>query len=230
MIEIMINLSNMINDNYIVSCIIAFIGGILSSFSPCMISTLPLIIAYITIDNKDKKDRFNNVIISMYFSLGIIITFILIGVISVILGNKLKLFGNWYYLFLAIILLISALNLFGIFAGKNDVCKRPKLKKNILGAFLLGIIGGIFDSPCSTPILISILAIVATKSSLLYGVMLMIIYSIGHCIIVIIAGISADFIQKIANNQKYIKFSNVIKIIIGIILLVISLYLFYLGF
>ena len=230
MIEIMVNFSNMINDNYVISCIIAFVGGILSSFSPCMISTLPLIIAYISFDNNEKKSRFHNIIVSSYFSLGIIITFILFGVLSVILGNKLRLFGNWYYLILAVILLISALNLFGIFSNKNNVCKRPKLKKNLLGAFLLGIIGGIFDSPCSTPILVSILTIVATKSNIIYGIILMMLYSIGHCIIIIMAGMSADFIQKITYNQKYIKISGMIKIIIGVILLIISLYLFYLGF
>ncbi|MFA9466670.1 MAG: cytochrome c biogenesis protein CcdA [Velocimicrobium sp.] len=103
-------------------------------------------------------------------------------------------------------------------------------KKGYVGALLAGILGGIFSSPCSTPVLIALLAIVACKGSILWGVLLLLLYSIGHAVLVVIAGTSIGFVKKLTSSEKYGRFSAVLKIAMGCVILVIAFYMFYLGF
>jgi cytochrome c biogenesis protein CcdA len=99
-----------------------------------------------------------------------------------------------------------------------------------LGALTAGILGGIFSSPCSTPVLIALLAIVAGKGSLVWGIILLMLYSIGHGILAVIAGTSVGFVRGLSANPKYGKASTALKITLGAIILIIGVYMFYLGF
>ena len=56
------------------------------------------------------------------------------------------------------------------------------------------------------------------------------IYSVGHGILAIVAGTSVGLVQKITTNKKYGRFSIVLKVIMGMIILLIGFYMFYLGF
>lgn len=100
----------------------------------------------------------------------------------------------------------------------------------MIGAFLAGILGGIFASPCSTPVLIALLAIVAEEGSFLWGILLMVLYSIGHSTLVIVAGTSVGFVQKINSSEKYKKAAVVLKVVMGAFILLIGLYMFWLAF
>ncbi|HEX3021132.1 MAG TPA: cytochrome c biogenesis protein CcdA, partial [Lachnospiraceae bacterium] len=103
-------------------------------------------------------------------------------------------------------------------------------RKGYIGAFIAGILGGIFSSPCSTPVLIALLAIVAGKGSIVWGITLLLLYSIGHAILSVIAGTSIGFVQKLSGSKKYGHFSKILKIIMGLAILLIGFYMFYLGF
>lgn len=65
---------------------------------------------------------------------------------------------------------------------------------------------------------------------MLWGVLLLIIYSIGHGLLAIIAGTSVNFVRKISQSTGYGQLSNVLKIVMGGIILLIGFYMFYLGF
>ncbi|MDD4802337.1 MAG: cytochrome c biogenesis protein CcdA [Syntrophomonas sp.] len=103
-------------------------------------------------------------------------------------------------------------------------------KTGFVGAFIAGILGGVFSSPCSTPVLIALLAIVAGKGSVLWGILLLLLYSIGHGILAIIAGTSMGFVHKMSSSEKYGQASTVLKNIMGVLILFIGFYMFYLGF
>ena len=91
-------------------------------------------------------------------------------------------------------------------------------------------LGGFFSSPCATPILIVLLAVVAKEGHILWGILLLLLYSIGHSVLVIVAGTSVGFVQKLTKSEKYGKTSTVLKIGMGFVILLIALYMFYLGF
>ncbi|MEG1008676.1 MAG: cytochrome c biogenesis protein CcdA [Clostridia bacterium] len=151
---------------------------------------------------------------------------------SVVVGEKLKVFGSFWYLILAVILLYVTLQLFGVITHKHnhDHCHKPVLKKGPLGAFFLGILGGIFDSPCSTPALAVIVTYISTQGNIWLGALLMLVYSIGHSVIIVIAGTSLELVNKLSESEKYLKIGKVLKVIFGIITLILALYLLYIVF
>jgi cytochrome c-type biogenesis protein len=99
-----------------------------------------------------------------------------------------------------------------------------------LGAFLAGILGGFFSSPCATPVLIALLSLVAGEGSLISGVVLLLMYSLGHSVLVIIAGTSVGFVQRISKSEQYGALSKAIRVLMGIAILIIGIYMLYLGF
>ena len=111
---------------------------------------------------------------------------------------------------------------------QNNLLTKNK-KRGFIGAFLAGILAGLFSSPCSTPVLIVLLAIVSAKGSLIYGILLLLLYSIGHSILVVVAGTSIGFVKKTKQSSKYEKINSIIKIVLGLLILLLALYMFYLG-
>ncbi|EPY2271388.1 cytochrome c biogenesis CcdA family protein [Clostridium sporogenes] len=225
--EIITKAVNLMGNNVFLALLISFLGGIISSFSPCVLSSLPLIIGYVNKYGKnDKKTAFKY---SLFFSLGIIITFTFLGIISSLVGRLFTSGGKLWYLLLGIIMIFVGLQLIGVIESKNKACKVPKKRKGVLGAFFLGILGGVLSSPCSTPILIAILAFVGSKGNILLGFLMLLLYSIGHCFVIILSGTSLGFVESISGSSKANRINNILKIILGIIILAIGLYLIYIG-
>ncbi len=222
-------LSDMLLNNYWFAPLIAFIAGILTSFTPCSLSSIPLVIGYVGgSDARNTKKAFT---LSIIFALGSAVTFTILGVVASIAGSLIGTQADWWFIFLGILMVLMALQTWGIYdiipssylISKNNV-------KGQLGAFIAGILGGIFSSPCSTPILIALLTIVASQGNLSYGILLFLLYSVGHGILAVIAGTSIGFVQKLTQNEQYGKASIIIKIIMGSLILLIGFYMFYLGF
>jgi len=95
---------------------------------------------------------------------------------------------------------------------------------------IYGVLGGFFSSPCATPVLVALLAIVAEKGSLIWEVTLLLLYSLGHSILVLIVGTSIGFVQQTKESEKFVVFNKIVKIVMGIIILFLAFYLFYIGF
>jgi cytochrome c biogenesis protein CcdA len=91
-------------------------------------------------------------------------------------------------------------------------------------------LAGVFSSPCATPVLVALIAIVATQNDLLWGALLFILYSIGHGVLSVIAGTSVGFVKKLSTSERYGKASKVISIVMGALILLMGLYMFYLAF
>jgi len=226
--NILETLSEVIKNNFWIAPIISLIAGILTSFTPCSLSSVPLVIGYVGgTDSKEPKKAFK---LSLIFALGSAVTFTSLGVVATMFGKMLRFTGDWWYLVLAVLLIIMVLELWEIInvIPQNNLLTKNK-KKGFIGAFIAGILAGLFASPCSTPVLIVLLAIVSAKGSLLYGILLLLLYSIGHSILVVVAGTSIGFVKNAKQGTKYEKINSAIKIILGILILLLALYMFYLG-
>jgi cytochrome c biogenesis protein CcdA len=132
---------------------------------------------------------------------------------------------------IVIIMLLMGLQVMDIF---NFLPSTHLLSKNTktgyIGAFLAGVLGGLFSSPCATPVLVVLLSIVAGSGDIGHGVMLLLLYSLGHSILVLAAGTSVGFVSKLMASKKYGVFSSALKYCLGIGVLLISFALFYMGF
>jgi cytochrome c biogenesis protein CcdA len=223
------DLSNTIIANAWLAPLMALLAGVLTSMTPCALSSVPLIIGYVGgVGNKDPKKSFK---LSLLFAFGMAITFTMLGVLASILGRLMGTSSSLWYLFLGTLMVLMALQTFGLYQliPSTTLITKNK-KKGYVGAFLAGILGGIFSSPCATPVLVVLLGIVARSGNPLWGIGLLLLYALGHSFLVIIAGTSIGWVSRITSNPKYGLYSNLLKYITGILILLIGFYMFYLGF
>lgn len=222
-------IAKVISSNMWLAPILALVAGILTSVTPCSLSSVPLIIGYVGgVGERNTKKAF---LYSAVFSLGTAVTFVTMGIIATSAGMLMGTSSPVWYIILGTLMILMSLQTFGLFnfipsinlVGKNK-------KKGIVGAFLAGILGGIFSSPCSTPVLIALLAIVAGEGKMLWGILLMFLYSIGHSALVMVAGTSVSFVQRINESNKYKTVAAVLKYVMGAAILLIGFYMFWLAF
>lgn len=229
MTAILESLSELITKSGWQAPLLALLAGILTSFTPCSLSSIPLVISYVGgVGQRDTKRAFW---LSVTFAAGAAVTFTALGAIASLAGKLIGTSASWWYIILGALMILMALQTWGIFEIiPSSYLISKNTRKGFVGAFIAGILGGIFSTPCSTPVLIALLAIVAGKGSILWGILLLLLYSIGHGILAIVAGTSIGFVQKLSSSQKYGKASTVLKIAMGALILLIGFYMFYLGF
>jgi len=223
------SLSELITRSGWLAPLLALLAGVLTSFTPCSLSSIPLVIGYV--GGTGQRDTKRAFWLSVTFAAGAAVTFTALGIIASLAGKLMGTSASWWYIILGALMILMALQTWGIFEIiPSSYLISKNTRKGFVGAFIAGILGGIFSSPCSTPVLIALLAIVAGKGSVLWGILLLLLYSIGHGILAIVAGTSIGFVQKLSSSEKYGKASTVLKIAMGAIILLIGFYMFYLGF
>jgi cytochrome c-type biogenesis protein len=203
-----------------------FLGGIISSASPCVLAMIPLIIGFVGgyAEGSQKKA----VQYSLMFTLGLTVTFTILGIIAGALG---RLFGDigsfWYYILPPVAILLGLYLLLADRLNLNIGLPQrfmPK-KKALLGAFLIGLFFGIIASPCATPVLGVVLTYAATRQDIFYSGGLLLAYALGHWVLVFGAGVSAGFAQKVISSRGISNFSSYSKKIGGVILMGAGIFL-----
>lgn len=226
--SILSNVSDVINNSPGLAYLFVFLGGLISASSPCVLAIIPLVIGFVGGYSEGNKKK--AVVYALVFALGLSITFTILGAIASLMG---RLFGDvgkfWYYL-AAGVAIIMGLYLVGVFKFKLPQPVTLKTKhKGVLGAFLLGLLFGAVSSPCATPVLAVILAFVATKGRIVYGTSLLFVYAIGHCVLIVMAGIFTGFVENYAKSKGVSNFSSLTKKISGILICLAGLYILYLN-
>ena len=222
-------IAGVISTNMWLAPLLALLAGVLTSITPCSLSGIPLVIGFV--GGTGEKNTRKAFLYSAVFSLGTAITFVIMGVIATSAGKLMGNASSAWYLMLGVLMVLMALQTWEIIhlIPSVNLTGRSK-KRGFIGAFAAGVLAGIFSSPCSTPVLIALLAIVAGSGSMAWGILLMLLYSIGHSALVMAAGTSMGFVQRINGSDRYVKASRILKIAMGAAILLIGLYMFYLGF
>lgn len=203
----------------------AFLGGLISSISPCSLSMLPLIIGYIGgySDEKPLKTLLQMIV----FVIGSGIVFSIIGAICALTGKMF--IGNPYFaLIVASIVMIMGLKILGFleFDLPPIIKEIPKNEFNndFLYPLILGTVFALIGTPCSTPILASIMAFASISAKISSAVIMLFLFSIGQGLILILAGFITS---KIKTSEKFYQLSEKIMKFSGILLILVSLYIFY---
>ncbi|MDD2401631.1 MAG: cytochrome c biogenesis protein CcdA [Clostridia bacterium] len=221
-------LSTAITANMWLAPLLSLFAGVLTSVTPCALTSVPLVIGYV--GGTGQKDTKRAFLLSVVFSVGMAVTFTVLGTVASLLGRLIQSTASWWYLILGVLMLLMALQTWEVYNFIPSSCVITKNKKRgFLGAFLAGILGGFFSSPCSTPVLVVLLSIVVKEGSLVFGIGLLLFYSVGHSVFVLLAGTSVGFVQNLVLSDKYGTMSWVLKIIMGTIIVLIAFYMFYLG-
>ncbi len=227
--QILESISQLIERSTLIAPLLALLAGVLTSFTPCALSSVPLIVGYVggSGDTTAKKAF----LLSLTFALGSAVTFTVLGSMASSIGRLMGAYQTWWYLILGILMMLMALQTWGlweIIPSSYLVAKNKK--KGYSGAFIAGILGGIFSSPCATPVLIVLLAVVAGSGSFLWGILLLLCYSLGHGVLAVLCGTSIGFVKKLSQSESYGKISEILKIVMGIAMALVGFYMFYLAF
>jgi len=206
----------------------SFIWGILSILlSPCHLSSIPLIVGFIGSQGQIKTKR--AFILALLFSLGILITIGLIGLITGMLGRMMGNIGRFGNYFVAVIFFIVGLYLLGIlplpFLGKAAT---PSIKRRgYLAAFILGLIFGIALGPCTFAYMMPILgvAFAVASTKFLFAISLIMAYALGHCSVIVTAGTMTELVQKYLSWNEQSKALDIVKKICGILVILGGVYL-----
>lgn len=183
-----------------------FAGGVISSASPCVLATIPLVVGFV--GGYADGDRWKAFRYSLAFIIGLSLTFTAFGAAAGLLGTMFGTLGGWWYVAAGIVALVMGGQMMGLYEIALPLKRDFKPKRGgIVGAFLLGLFFGVVSSPCATPVLVVLLTFVATKGEVLYGVALLFTYAIGHCLLMLAAGTFTGFLESFVRARGVINFS-----------------------
>lgn len=217
-------LGNIVQNHGWVAFPACFLAGVISSASPCVLAMIPLVIGFVSGYSEGSPKK--AIQYSLVFTLGLTITFTILGVIAGALGRLFGDVGGFWKYVLPPVAIILGLFLLGVFKFNVGISQRfmPK-RKALLGAFLMGLFFGILASPCATPVLAVILTFASTQKRIAYSGGLLLAYALGHWILVLGAGISAGFAQRVLASKGIANFSNYSKKVGGLLLIGAGVYL-----
>tara|TARA_Y100000590_G_scaffold218949_1_gene248033 strand:- start:370 stop:1086 length:717 start_codon:yes stop_codon:yes gene_type:complete len=203
---------------------LAFLAGLISFLSPCVLPLIPGYISYISgtsLDKINEKKRNLIVIKTIFFTLGFSFVFITLGSTATFIGKFFLFNSNIFRIVAGIIIIFFSLQLIGIinfnFMNKDIRFLTNQYSNNLAFPLLVGAAFGFGWTPCIGPILGSIITLAALEDKVGQGILLLSFYSLGLAIPFIISGILIDkFLFFSKTFRKYL--SNISKVA-GIILL-----------
>lgn len=210
--------------------LVAFLAGILASLSPCSLGILPLIIGYVGGYSKEGNKKLFIQMIS--FSIGLSFVLSIIGVLCAITGRAFASFASpVLILIFASVLIILGLNLLGLIDIKFPVFVKKMPQNKTGGLFVLPFVVGCFfalaASPCSSPLLASIMAIATISNNILFSILLLFFFALGQCVIIIFVAL---FASTLKHTSIFVKYSSVLMKTSGIILIIAGAFVLYLVF
>jgi len=207
----------------------AFVWGVLSILlSPCHLASIPLIVGFI--DQQGRISTRRAFTIALLFAIGILITIGVIGAITASAGRMLGDVGRWGNYGVALIFFVVGLYLLEVLRLPMPAAAQPGLKrKGLLAAFILGLVFGVALGPCTFAYMAPMLAVTfkLAATNLSYGVLLLVLYGLGHCSVIVLAGTFTEVVQHYLNWNEKSKGAVVLKKVCGVLVLLGGLYLIY---
>ena len=220
-------LSDALNQNPAIALSASFVWGVLSILlSPCHLASIPLIVGFI--DDQGAMTTKRAFKLSLLFSLGILITIIIIGSITTSMGRLAGDIGPWGNYAVAGIFFLVGLYLLDVLKLSFSGVGQPALKKKgSLAAFLLGLIFGIALGPCTFAYMAPVLGITFSLANTqpVYAGMLLVMYAVGHCSVIVLAGTFTEVVQHYLNWNERSKGAVILKRICGVLVILGGVYL-----
>lgn len=181
-----------------------FLWGMISViFSPCQMASIPLIVAYVGGQERAVDPR-QAAVYSASFTTGLFITIALIGIICALLGRMLGDVGNYWQILIGAILIWVALGMLGVEKCSMSGGLLYRLNfKGIFGAFMLGLAYGVLSGSCTFGFIAPILAIITVQQKIATGILFILLFAVGHCLPIMVAGSSTAAVRKLMENSAW---------------------------
>ena len=210
---------------------IAFLAGLISFLSPCVLPLIPGYISYIsgTSFNKLIGRKKNLVVIkTIFFTLGFSFVFISLGSTASYIGKFFLTNSDIFRIIAGLIIIFFSLQIIGIinfkFMNKDIRIFTDRYNHSLSFPLLVGAAFGFGWTPCIGPILGAILTLAAIEENIGKGILLLSFYSLGLAIPFVISGVLIDkFLLFSKGFKKYIstitKVGGAILLLTGIAIL-----------
>jgi len=223
--QIFLTINSWMNQGLLLGGLGCFLWGMVSVlFSPCHLASIPLIVSYVAGQNQIIAGR-KAVVYAALFTVGLFITIAAIGFICALLGRMLGDVGPYMNIVVGAILVWVSLDILGVAKCSMSSGLLAKIKvKGMLGAFVLGLTYGILSGSCTFGFIAPILALITIQQKILTGVIFILLFGLGHCLPIALAGSSAALVQRFLANSTWQQGSQVFRKLAGVCIGALGIY------
>jgi cytochrome c-type biogenesis protein len=201
-----------------------FWGMVSVAFSPCHIASIPLIVGYVAGQERALKAR-DAACYAGVFSIGLFISIALVGIICSFLGRMLGEVGPYWTILVGAILIWVALDMWGVPGCSMSGSLMGRIKvRGTMGAFVLGLAYGILSGSCTFGFIAPILAIITIQQKILTGIVYIVLFGIGHCIPIAVAGSSTAKVRRLLESSSFHEGSQWFRKCAGAAIALLGLY------
>ncbi len=204
---------------------LAFIAGILVSFTPCVYPMIPITAGIL--QSQAQRSMLHNFFAALAYITGIALVYALLGYLS---ATTALIFGiwfskPWFMILVSAFFLYLAGSLFGVYELHMprflQTHATTSKSGSIMQCFMFGIISGTVASPCLTPALALLLGIVAKQANPILGFFTLFSFSLGMGILLLIIG---TFSGTLALMPRAGEWMNIIKSLFGFMIIATVVY------
>ena len=225
------NAGTYIETNPWLAIVAVFVGGLLTASNPCVLAMIPLMMSFVVGRKEEGLGTLRAFLYSGLFVMGLAITFTALGMIAALAG---KMYGDvsgvWNWV-IAAVCLVMGLHLMGVlnFTIPMPIKVQPKVQGPV-GAFILGLLFGVVSAPCAAPILVVLLTYLAgSGASVAYGGFLLLVYALGHSLLILIAGTSMGLAKKLLESKRATRATDILRRAAGFVIILVGAYFAYEG-
>lgn len=210
---------------YLMALGLAFVTGLLLSFSPC---TYPMIPITVSIFAGQQRSIWKGFTLSLIYVGSMAFVYGLMGLVVSLVGG---IFGAWLASpivvgGIAVVFVIFSLSMFGLFELNLPSALRQKLGTaktdgGVVGVMVLGVIAALVVSPCVGPFVAGILLYVATYGSPVFGFIVLFVFALGLGTLYLLIGTFSSAINALPNSGEWME---TVKKFFGFVLLIMAVY------
>lgn len=189
----------------LLSLVIIGLAGLVTSLSPCLLSMLPIMVGYM--GGYETESRWLAASRSAWFGLGLATTLMLLGLVAGLFGYVYGQVAFGLPILVSLVAMLMGLNLLGALPISLPNINGPDVQTwNLptwLKAYGLGLTFGVVASPCSTPVLATLLAWISTTQDPLLGSIFLLAYAVGYVLPLMLAGTFTVLIKRLLELRRW---------------------------
>jgi cytochrome c biogenesis protein CcdA len=204
-----------------------FVGGMLTASNPCVLAMVPLMMGYVGGSRDEHPGIARAFGFSLVFVVGLGLTFTAMGMTAALAGRMYGEISSAWNWVVAGVCVTMGLHLAGIIRVPMPALAgrvQPRTR-GVLGALILGALFGLVSAPCAAPILVVLLTYLAgAGASLAWGGVLLMVYGLGHSVLILIAGTSMGAARALIENRQATRTLGVLRRSAGFAVVLVGVY------
>ena len=182
----------------------SFLWGVISVlFSPCHLASIPLIVSYVAGQETSLTAR-QAVRYAVAFTAGLFTSIALVGAVCAMLGRMLGEAGPYWTILIGVILIWVALDMLGVRVCSIGGGLLGRFRfRGLWGALAIGLAYGVLSGSCTFGFIAPILALITLEQKILTGMTYLLLFALGHCLPIAVAGSSAALVKRVLENSAF---------------------------